>query len=212
MWVDGLFVALIIANLILLGTTRLSYSIKVVAVQGVLLAPLPMLGVEAMHVSRALFLVIVTAALKGGVFPALLMRSMREASVRREMEPMLGFTASLALGVAMLAASFWMGGRMQELGLAVSPISMASVLFMMFTGILLLTARRKALTQVLGFLVLENGIYGFGLLVAGSVHWLVELGVLLDVFVAVFVMGIAVYHINREFDHMNVDELDRLRG
>jgi len=212
MWVDGLFVVLTIANLILLGTTRLSHSIRVVAVQGVLLALLPILRVESIHVTRALFLVVLTAALKGGVFPAMLMRSMREASVRREMEPMLGFTASMALGVAMLAASFWMGGRMQALGLEVSPISMASVLFMMFTGILLLTARRKALTQVLGFLVLENGIYGFGLLVAGSVHWLVEVGVLLDVFVAVFVMGIAVYHINREFDHMNVDELDRLRG
>lgn len=212
MWVDGIFVALTIANLILLGTTRLSHGIRVVAAQGVLLALLPILSVESIQVTRALFLVVLTAALKGGVFPALLMRSMREASVRREMEPMLGFTASMALGVAMLAASFWMGGRMRAFGLEVSPISMASVLFMMFTGILLLTARRKALTQVLGFLVLENGIYGFGLLVAGSVHWLVEVGVLLDVFVAVFVMGIAVYHINREFDHMNVDELDRLRG
>ncbi len=59
---------------------------------------------------------------------------------------------------------------------------------------------------------MENGIYAFGVALVGGVPLLVELGVLLDVFVAVFVMGIAIYHINREFDHIDADQLDRLRG
>jgi len=85
-------------------------------------------------------------------------------------------------------------------------------IFTMMTGLLLLTTRRKALTQVVGYLALENGIYTFGVAVArdGS-PWLVELGILLDVFVAVFVMGIAIFHISREFDHIDADQLTALK-
>jgi len=68
------------------------------------------------------------------------------------------------------------------------------------------------LTQVLGYLVLENGIYVFGASIATIQPVLVELGILLDAFVAVFVMGIAIYHINREFEHTDVDRLNRLKG
>jgi hydrogenase-4 component E len=84
-------------------------------------------------------------------------------------------------------------------------------LFSIFVGLFLIVARRKAITQVLGYLVLENGIYAFGL---GAVHdasMLVELGILLDLVVAVFVMGIAIFHIARDFDHIDTDRLMRLK-
>jgi len=60
--------------------------------------------------------------------------------------------------------------------------------------------------------VLENGIYCFGLAVVSGMPLLLELGVLMDIFVAVFVMGIAIYHINREFDHIDADRLSALKG
>jgi hydrogenase-4 component E len=65
--------------------------------------------------------------------------------------------------------------------------------------------------QVLAYLVLENGIYTFGVGVVAGTPMIVELGILLDVFVAVFVMGIAIFHINREFDHIDADQLTMLR-
>ena len=79
-------------------------------------------------------------------------------------------------------------------------------------GLFLIVSRRKAITQVLGYIVAENGIYALGVALVGGVPLLVELGVLLDVFVAVFIMSIAAYHISREFDHIDVDQLDRLKG
>jgi hydrogenase-4 component E len=60
--------------------------------------------------------------------------------------------------------------------------------------------------------VFENGIYMFGVFTAGEIPFLVEFGVLLDVCVAVFVMGIAIHHINREFDHIDADQLSSLKG
>jgi hydrogenase-4 component E len=88
------------------------------------------------------------------------------------------------------------------------PVGLATVLI----GLFLITSRRKAVTQVLGYIVVENGIYAIGVALVGGVPLLVELGVLLDVFVAVFIMSIAVHHISREFDHMDVDQLNELRG
>ena len=78
-------------------------------------------------------------------------------------------------------------------------------------GLFLIIARRKALTQVLGFLTFENGIalFGTGMMIEHGA--IIELGILLDVFVFVFVVGIAVFQINREFQHMDADRLNTLR-
>jgi hydrogenase-4 component E len=78
------------------------------------------------------------------------------------------------------------------------------------TGLIVLTSRRKAITQVVGYLMLENGIFVFGLTQTERVPFLLELGVLLDVFVAVFVMGIVVFHINREFDALGAGRADEM--
>lgn len=81
---------------------------------------------------------------------------------------------------------------------------------MMLVGFFLIVSRRIALSQVLGYLVLENGIYILGVALVHEQPFLVELGVLLDVFVGVFVMGIMMFHINREFDHIDVHRLAKL--
>ena len=88
---------------------------------------------------------------------------------------------------------------------------MPAGLFTVWTGLFMIVARRKAITQVLGFIVLENGIFTLGIVLVEAMPLLVELGVLLDIFVAVFVMGIIVFNINREFDHINTDQLAALR-
>ena len=78
-------------------------------------------------------------------------------------------------------------------------------------GLFLIISRKKAVSQVLGFLVMENGIYVFGVGVVQETSLLVELGVLLDVFVAVFVMGIIIFHISREFEHTDTTRLSTLK-
>jgi hydrogenase-4 component E len=79
-------------------------------------------------------------------------------------------------------------------------------------GLFLIVSRKLALNQVLGYLVMENGIYVLGLALVKEIPVLVEMGVLMDAFVAVFVMSIATWHISREFDHIDVDQLDSLKG
>ena len=192
-----------------LGNSRLSACIRAVALQGFLLGILPpiLYGDASLH---TLALAAGTVVVKAIVLPAFLRWAIREASVRREVEPLIGYMASLLLGVSALAASFAVASVLPAMNTrtgALIPVALLTVII----GLLVLITRAKALTQVLGYLMLENGIYLFGLTQLERVPFLVEVGVLLDVFVGVFIMGIVVFHINREFDSISATRLTELR-
>lgn len=208
---DSLLVAIALTALVLLGSSRLVRGIRLIALQGVLLGGLTLAAHHAALSPRIALLGGAIAGLKGMVFPWLLLRVLRGVDVRREVEPLISYNAALAAGTAALAGALWLSARLPLPVAAVSPLIVPVALFTTLVGLLLIVSRRTALSQVLGYLVLENGIYAFG---AGVVHdtpLLVEIGVLLDVFAAVFVMGIAMFHINREFDHIDSDRLTVLR-
>lgn len=212
-WVDVVMVALILTNLVVLGSSRLNTCIRVIALQGVALGTLPLMAGPGVLPLRIIGLTAGTMALKGFVFPWLLLRALRQAEVRREVEPYVGYIWLVVVGLASLGISVWLGSRLPLPGAAqhgglVVPVA----LFMIFVGLFVIISRRKALSQILGYIILENGIYAFGMVMLAEVPVLVELGVLLDAFVAVFVMGVAIYHISREFDHVDADQLDTLKG
>jgi hydrogenase-4 component E len=206
---DLLLLLVVLTDFWVLGTTRLSSTIRAAALQGAFLAALPVALHHGLSV-HILALGLGTLIVKSIVLPAFLQRAIREASVRREVEPLIGFTASLCLGAVALALSFAVAQRLplpeSQTALLV-PVALATVI----VGLIVLTTRNKALTQVVGYLILENGIYVFGLSQAERVPFLVELGVLLDVFVGVFIMGIVVFHINREFDSLSSARLTELK-
>lgn len=207
---DSLLVVLLLLNLLALGTSRIRAVIQVTALQGCLLGVMPLMVHD--HVGlRVVLLAVCTVALKGAVIPGMLMRAMRDLSIHREVEPLVGLTTSLILGaggtcLALVLASHLPLAPGHATGLLV-PASLSTL----FTGFLLLTTRFKAITQVLGYLILENGIFVFGLTLLEALPFLVEIGVLLDLFVGVFVMGIIINHINREFSSVSTERLSALK-
>ena len=112
-----------------------------------------------------------------------------------------------ALGLALR-----IGSRLPHPESGFSTMSVPVGFFTLFVGLFLIISRRKALTQVLGYLVLENGAYVLGLAMVAEIPVLVEAGVLLDAFVAVFVMQIAIHQITAEFRSTDVDKLTALKG
>jgi hydrogenase-4 component E len=149
--------------------------------------------------------------LKGVVFPWLLFRALREANIRKEVEPIGGYPLSLMMGVVMFAMSFWLSKRLLYANPLVSPVAAPVSFATFFTGVFIIISRMKAITQVIGYLILENGIFLFGAVFLGGQSLLVELAILLDIFVAVFVMGITIFHISREFDHIDTQKLSELK-
>lgn len=210
-WLDTVLVLLILTNLHLLGSSRISACIRTVAGQAVLLGIVSVLAQRGDVGLRLLLLATVSTIIKAGILPWLLRRASREAGVQTEDEPLVGFTTSLLLGLGLLGAAMHIAGRLPLPGSDGTAFLVPVALFTIMVGLLLIVSRRKAVMQTLGYLAMENGIYAFGLAFAVEEPLLVEMGVLLDVFVAVFVMGIAIHHISREFDHIDTDRLSALK-
>jgi hydrogenase-4 component E len=209
--IEPILVLVMLVNLALLGSSRLAACVRLSAAQGMALGILPlMVAVHGIGL-RVLLFALVIFVMKGIVFPRLLLRATRSADVRHEVEPIVGYSASIVLGILILAVSFWMAARFALPKPAPSPLVLPIALATILIGLFLIVSRRKALMQVVGYLVLENGIFIFGATLAQEQPLLVEMGILLDVFVAVFVMGITIFHISREFDHIDVDQLASLK-
>jgi hydrogenase-4 component E len=197
-------------NLMALGSGRLPAVIRSVSVQGMALGVMPILiddHFNWMVVLVALF----TVAVKGFVIPHLLRRAMRAANIEREIEPFIGFVPSLLLGaggtIAAVAFARALPLLPEHAGSLLVPGALASVL----TGFVMLIGRAKAISQVCGYLILENGIYLFGLLLIRATPLLVEAGILLDLTVGIFVIGIIVDRIQRAFDSLDTRKLTVLR-
>jgi hydrogenase-4 component E len=206
-----LLVGTVFLGFALLGTASLSGCVELLALQGYCLSLLPLFIHAEGFAARVLVLAAGMAVLKGWLVPKVLLHAIREVRIRREVEPLIGYVPSLIIGVVIVGLSVMLAHRLPIPGGVRSGLLVPVSLATMMMGLFMTVSRLKAVTQVIGYLVFENGIYLFGLIVARDMPWLLEMGVLLDVFVAVFVMGIVIHHISREFDSIHTDRLTQLR-
>ena len=207
---NALLVVVLLINLFLLGSSRISALIQAVALQGVVLGVMPLLVHGHLTLMPAL-LAIATILVKGSLIPQMLGKALRDAHIKREIEPIIGFMPSTLLGALGTAAAIGLAAKLPLAEGHAQTLIVPAALSTVFTGFLLLTTRIKAITQAIGYLVLENGIFIFGLLLIEAVPLLVELGVLLDLFVGVFVISIIIHHINREFASLDTRRLSALK-
>ena len=207
-----LLVGMLLTDIVLMSSSRLMHCVKVIALQGLLVGLLPLAAAlcEKGEMRTAFILAAINVAVKCVALPLLLSKALRQANIRREVEPFVGYPASILIASALAALSFLLCSRLplpdEPLSTLAAPVSFS----MIGAGLFMIASRRKAITQAIGFLAFENGIcvFGAGLLIEQG--FLVELGILLDVLALVFVMGIAVFHISKEFDHIDSDKLTRL--
>ena len=197
-------------NLLALGSSRLPAVIRAMSVQGVILGAMPVLMEHELD-WRVLLVALATMAGKGLVIPSLLRRAMRTAQIDRELEPLIGFVPSLLLGAGGTIAALALAQALPLLPEHEGSLLVPGALATVFTGFILLIGRNKAISQVCGYLILENGIYIFGLLLIKTMPLLVEAGVLLDVTVGVFIIGIIMDRLQRAFDSLDTRKLTALR-
>jgi len=197
-------------NLVALASSRLPSVIRAAALQGMVLGLLPLLMEDKFHWLVAV-VAVGTVGVKGFVIPGLLRRALRVANIDREMEPLVGFIPSLLLGAAATIGAVALGGTLPLLPEHAHSLLVPGAFATVVCGFLLLIGRAKAISQVCGYLILENGIYLFGLLLINTTPLIVEAGILLDLTVAVFVIGIIMDRIQREFDTLDTRKLTSLR-
>ena len=207
-----LLILVILTNLRLLATGRMASYIMWVAVQGVLLGFLAIAAHWTDLSGETLVIAVGAILLKGWAFPKLMFRTLHVIGTSREVQPYVGFVSSLVIGMAALSVSLWLGSRLSMPGELVSQLIVPASLFAVFNGLFLMISRKNAVAQVVGYLVLENGAYTLGVGALQHTPFLVEIGVLLDLLVAVFLMSMMIHNIHRAFSHIDTHELRRLRG
>ncbi len=199
-WIDASCILIVFFSLSILATYRIVGMIQIFAAQSFVLGLVPFF-LHAQAVSgRDVILALGTLVLKSALVPAVLFWAIRHVSMRSEVKPVIGFGASIIGGALVIAGAFWVSLSLQLPGKPISdllwPCSLATVLL----GFMIMVTRTRAVTQVLGYLVMENGIFLFALSLFDAMPTLIEMGILLDIFVAVFIMAIVVNHINEEFE------------
>ena len=141
-----------------------------------------------------------TIVLKAGLVPFILFWAIRHISMRSEVRPIIGLGTSIVLGALLIAGAFWVSLSLKLPGKPASDLLFPCALATVLLGFMIMVTRTRAVTQVLGYLVMENGIFLFALSLLDAMPALIEMGILLDIFVAVFIMAIVVNHINEEFE------------
>jgi hydrogenase-4 component E len=198
-------------NFLLIVRTRLEGQVRAFEWQSYVLALLSMLialysgSVELFGVGVALIVV------KGVVIPRVLNRAVANLGLLRVAVPYLGTAPALIICGLLTIVAFYV---MTPIA-ASNPLPTADAIPLAFAGVLIgffiMVNRRRAVTQILGFLMLENGIFLFALLATYGVPFIVEMGVFLDVLVAVLIMEVFVYRIKDNFDSIDVGELEKLK-
>jgi hydrogenase-4 component E len=198
-------------TILLILRTSLEGQVRVFALQSFVLASLAALiaiysgSLELFGVGVALFVV------KGVLIPRVLNRAVANIGLSRVAAPYLGTAPALIICGILTILAFYI---MTPIA-ASNPLPTADAIPLAFAGVLIgffiMVNRRRAVTQILGFLMLENGIFLLALLATYGVPFIVEMGVFLDVLVAVLIMEVFVYRIKDNFDSIDVGQLEDLK-
>jgi hydrogenase-4 component E len=211
-WITLLAAGMLIIQMLMVVQRMLLTSIRLFALQSLMLAAIAAIIALFHHAPDVYLVALLTFVGKVLFLPWLLNRLVRRIQIHEEIEPLLNSTASMLLcgGLTLLgyivARPFTSLARMgnNTLGIAITLLLIG--FFLMFNG-------RKAITQVLALLTVENGVMLAAVaLTTYGMPLVVELGIFFDVLVAVMVLGILVYRIRESFASMDVDKLRNLRG
>jgi hydrogenase-4 component E len=209
--VDFVSVGILLTAVALNGMRRLESSVKAYAVNSWLLSAL--IGIVAFMIGEFHLYAasLVTFISKGVVIPIFLRKIVREMKVTHEVEPYISNALSLTISgllVAIVYASLKEGIFITGFSRNVLQISLAVILIGLFTMI----TRRKAITQVIGLLFMENGLFLAGFSLTYGMPMIIELGVLFDMLMGIIILGIFAVQIKRAFASSDLDKLTILKG
>jgi hydrogenase-4 component E len=211
---DVVLLVLVMIDLFIVATSRITAAIRASALQGLALAFLPFALASdgsAAHFAQAALIAAGTLLFKALLIPWLLLRAVDKVQIRRKAEPFVSLHVSLLLAALLIGVAFWWSARLPMPRAGTPPLLVPVALATLLIGFLMIVSRKKAITQVVGYLLMENGIFVFGMSLAREMPFVVELGILLDVLVGVFVFGIVIHHISAAFDHVDTHALSELR-
>jgi hydrogenase-4 component E len=203
---------MLVSAFLMVGQRALFTTIRLYGVQSLFLGVVA--TVIALSESRHELLVtaVITVALKAILIPWYLMRIIDRIGIHREIEPFLNVPASLMVCLGLTVVGYRVSTGFPQSGRGESHHLIGVALSMLLIGMFLMVTRKKAITQILALLTVENAVFLVAVGVTPGMPLVVELGIAFDVIVAVLLLGILVQRIVDRFESMDISRLSKLKG
>lgn len=195
----------------LLAQARLVSTVHAFAWQGAMVAAVTALIALAGHEPQLMLSAVLTLTLKALLIPWLLHRLIRRLNLERHVESVAHPVLVTMAGAALVIFCYWLVLPIAKLELAATRNILAIGLSVVLLGLLMMVARRQAVSQVVGFMSMENGLFLTAVTATHGMPLVVELGVAFDVLVAAILFGVFFLQIREAIDSLDVDRLNRLR-
>jgi hydrogenase-4 component E len=197
-------------SLIYMGiANRLSTYINILAVQGIILFGVSFIELIQINTLNLIFILFETIFFKTIAIPLFLNYIIKKNNIVREAQPYLPDFLSVVIITAIILGSFILSNIVS--GLFIKKMFFLVALAAVFSGLFIIITRKKIVTHIMGYLVIENGVFILSLSAANKMPILVNLGITLDIFVSVLVLGVFVNRIGNTFEEMSVDNLNNLK-
>jgi hydrogenase-4 component E len=203
---------MLVTAYLMVGQRALFTAIRLYALQSMLLGGVAIVMGVTDHRTHLLASAALTIVLKGIVIPWFLMRVIDRVGIHREIEPFINVPASLLICLGLTVVGYRVSARLADDAAGPAHHVIGVSLSMLLMGLFLMVARRKAVTQILALLTVENSVFLVALGATTGMPLIVELGISFDVIVAVLVLGVLVHRIVDRFESMDVSRLSKLKG
>ncbi|MFN8254622.1 MAG: hypothetical protein U0W24_02965 [Bacteroidales bacterium] len=207
--IDVLLIILLMTLFYMAIANRLLTYIKVLALQGVLLFFVVFLQLKDVTTLNLILILLETIVFKSLAVPIFLAYVLRRNNITREAEPYLPNFISLIITTFIVVITILLSHNIKDTRL--DKIFFVVALSSLFFGMYLIATRRKIITHVMGYLVIENGVFVLSLAVGNEMPMLVNLGIMLDIFASVLILGIFLNKIGDVFKDVDVDQLTSLK-
>ena len=208
----NLFAALLLLLAFSMLTQRRILSlINLFALQGLVLVASTVVVGYSTDQSHLYWSALLTMGLKVLLLPWILHRLTRALNVRWDVEPLINIPATMLIGIVLVIFAFNLSTPISQMAGTITKSTLGIAMACIMLAFLMMITRRKAVSQVIGFLAMENGLFFAATSATYGMPMVVELGIALDVLVGTLVFGVFFFHIRETFESLDIHHLEKLK-
>jgi len=202
---------LLLTSFAMLSQRRIVSLVNLFAIQGAALSASTAIvaftsGQHHLYYSAAL-----SVALKVLLLPWILHRLIRRLNVRWDTEPLINIPTTMLVGIVLVVFAFGLAQPISQMSTTIARSTLGIALAVVMLSFLMMITRRKAISQIVGFLAMENGLFFAATSATYGMPMVVELGVALDVLIGMVILGVFFFQIREQFDSLDLQHLEQLR-
>jgi len=202
---------LLLTAFAMLSQRRVLSLVNLFAVQGGALSVSTAIVAYSSAQHHLYYSAILSFLLKVLLLPWILHRLIRRLNVRWDTEPLINIPTTMLIGILLVVFAFGLAQPISQLSTTIARSTLGIALAVVMLSFLMMITRRKAISQVIGFLAMENGLFFAATSATYGMPMVVELGIALDVLVGMVILGVFFFQIREQFDSLDLSHLERLR-